>query len=377
MNEPLVTAGDIARVTRCLTEGWVSSIGPYVPEFEQSWARACDRAHGVAVANGTVALELAVEALGIGPGDEVIVPSFTIVSCATAVLSVGATPVFVDADPRTWCLDLDQVVERITPRTRAVMPVHIYGHPVDMDGLLPIARAAGIHVIEDAAEAHGAECLVQRGTPTEHWARCGSFGALSSFSFYANKLITTGEGGMVLTDDDELAVRLQELRNLGSQPARRFIHESLGHNFRLTNPQAALALGQIERLTEIVAFKRRNASLYLAGLAGLAERGVIALPVEEPWARNVYWMFGFVLDDAVGFDAEELARRLRALGVETRPFFHGMHEQPALLRAGVAPGERLPVTERLSRRGLYLPSGMTLSESQIERACAAVNEVLA
>jgi perosamine synthetase len=320
------------------------------------------------VANGTVALETAVAALGLEAGDEIIIPAFTIVSCALAVLYAGAVPVLVDSDPVTWTLDPVAVEERIGPRTRAIMPVHIYGHPARMEPLLAVAARHGLAVVEDAAEAHGAECLVDG-----RWRRCGSFGDASCFSFYANKLVTTGEGGMVVTDDAALAERVRSLRNLSFEPGRRFYHRALGHNYRLTNLQAALGVAQLGRMEEIVARKRAMAAAYTGLLAGLDQ---LVLPPEEPWARSVYWMYGVVVRDEAGLDAQELAARLMDAGVETRPFFLGMHEQPALLGRGLFGGERYPVAERLARRGLYLPSGLALTEEQIERVCSALREAL-
>lgn len=357
-------------MTECVESGWISSAGRFIGEFETGWAAYCGRRHGVAVSNGSTALQLAVAALALEPGDEVIMPSFTIVSCAAAVVAAGATPVLVDSDPEIWTLDVGQLAARVTPRTRAVMPVHIYGHPVELDPLLELAERHGLAVLEDAAEAHGAEYRSADGV----WRRCGSFGALSCFSFYANKLVTTGEGGMVVTDDDDLAERLRSLRNLAFRPERRFFHEELGFNFRLTNIQAALGVAQLERIDEIVARKREIAALYAERLAGLAG---LALPVERPWARSVFWMYGVVVDEATGLDAAALAARLRELGVETRPFFLGMHEQPALQRLGLFRGERYPVAERLARQGLYLPSGLALTDEQVETVAAAVQDALA
>jgi perosamine synthetase len=295
-------------------------------------------------------------------------PTFTIISCATAALYNGAVPVLVDADPETWCMDVGAIEERIGSRTRAIMPVHIYGHPVEMGPLLELAAQHGLRIVEDAAEAHGAECLVNG-----RWRRCGGFGDLSCFSFYANKLVTTGEGGMVVTDDPALADRLRSLRNLGFGQGRRFLHERLGHNFRLTNLQAALGAAQIERMEAIVRRKREIGHFYLANLRGL--RG-LQLPVEGSWARSVYWMFGIVLDDDLDIDGEGMAARLRELGVETRPFFLGLHEQPALKERGLFAGHSFPVSERIARRGLYLPSGLGLTDSQLEDVAAAVRAAL-
>ncbi|MES2178066.1 MAG: DegT/DnrJ/EryC1/StrS family aminotransferase [Gemmatimonadota bacterium] len=372
VSDPQISESDIAAVTDALRSGWISSSGRYLTEFESAWAAYCERAHGVAVSSGTTALELAVEALGLGPGDEVIIPSFTIISCALAVVRAGATPVLVDADPDTWCLDVGQISARITSRTRAIMPVHVYGHPCDMDPLLALAEQHGIAIVEDAAEAHGAEYLSQRGN-TPAWRRCGSFGTSSVFSFYANKLITTGEGGMIVTNDHALAARLRSQRNLAFQNERRFYHTELGHQYRLTNLQAALAVTQIARINELLARKRWLGAAYTERLRALP---VLQLPVERPWARSVYWMYGIVLRDDAKIDARELALRLATRGVETRPFFLGMHEQPALRDRGLFANERYPVAERLARRGLYLPSGLGLTEIQLERVCDAVKEVL-
>jgi perosamine synthetase len=364
VNEPLLTEADYASVMEALRSGWISGAGPHVEAFESRWAAYCGRKHGVALANGTVALQVAVALLDLDPGDEVIMPTFTIISCALPVVLAGATPVLVDSDPQTWTMNVDQVEARISHRTRAVMPVHIYGHPVDMDPLLEVAERHHLPVLEDAAEAHGAE---YRGR------RAGSFGMSSCFSFYANKLITTGEGGMLLLDDDDLAERARRLRNLGFQPGRRFVHAELGFNFRLTNLQAALGLTQIERMDEIVERKRRMGQAYTERLSEMAG---LSLQVVQPWARSVYWMYGVVVGEEAGLDAAEFGRRLADRGVETRPFFLGMHQQPALRDRGLFEGESYPVAERIARQGLYLPSGLSLEASQIDRVCQAVGEAL-
>lgn len=364
VSEPLLDGKEMDYVREAVETGWVSSEGRFIAEFERSWAEYCGVSHGVAVSNGTVALQLALRALDLEPGSEVILPSCTIISCAIAVLEAGGVPVLADSDPETWCLDPDRVAAKITPRTRALMPVHLFGHPCDMDPLWRLAERHGLHIVEDAAEAHGAE---YRGR------RCGGLGTLGCFSFYANKIVTTGEGGMVTTDDAVLAERLRSLRNLCFRPDRRFLHTELGFNFRLTNLQAAVGLAQVERIADRLARKRRIAVHYRTRLAGLP----LALPVERPWAHNVYWMFGVVLDDDVPFDAAEFAVRLRQRGVDSRPFFLGMHEQPALLERGLFNGERYPVAERLARRALYLPSGPELGEAELDRVADAVREVLA
>jgi perosamine synthetase len=364
VNEPRLGGREFEYVAECVRTGWISSEGRFIEAFERGWADYCGMRHGVAVSNGTVALELAVRSLDLQPGDEVILPSFTIISCALAVLYGGGTPVLVDADPRTWCMDTTQIEARLTPRTRAIMPVHIYGHPVDMGPVQALARRHNLAIVEDAAEAHGAE---YRG------ARCGGLGDLGCFSFYANKIVTTGEGGMVLTNDVARAARLRSLRNLCFQRERRFYHVDLGHNYRLTNMQAALGLAQLEAIEAAIQHKRWLGEAYTRRLA---EAPGLQLPVEEPWAKNVYWMYGVVLNDAAGLDAAEFAARLAARGIMTRPFFLGMHEQPALRARGLFAGEHYPVAERLARQGLYLPSGLTLTEAQVDEVCEAVKAVL-
>jgi perosamine synthetase len=288
-----------------------------------------------------------------------------------AVVYNELIPVLVDADPVTWCMDVDQIEAHITEQTRVILPVHTYGHPVNMDPLVGLARKRSIVLVEDAAEAHGAE---YRSGQSGRWRRCGGLGDLSTFSFYANKPVTTGEGGMVLTRDAEQAAHLRSLRNLSFGPKRRFEHAELGFNFRLTNLQAALGLAQVERIDEIIERKRWIGAGYQARLA---EVDGLQLPVEKPWARQVYWMYGVVLEESTGLDALEFARRLEARGVQTRPFFLGMHQQPALLKRGLFAGQQFPVTERLSKQGLYLPSGLSLTEDQIDTVCAAIRESLA
>jgi perosamine synthetase len=364
VNEPLLGESELEYVTECVRSGWVSSSGRFIEEFEEKWAAYCGMKHGVAVSNGTTALQLAVACLDLQSGDEIIMPTFTIISCALAVLYNGGIPVLVDSEPRTWCMDVDQIEAKITPRTRAIMPVHIYGHPVDMDPVLDLAQRHGLAIIEDAAEAHGAEYKGRK---------CGSFGDLSCFSFYANKLVTTGEGGMVLINDAQYAEKARSLRNLCFQPGRRFYHEELGFNFRLTNLQAALGVAQVERMPEIVERKRRMGKMYNELLGDIPK---LQLPSEEPWAKSVYWMYGVVLGDEAGIDAAEFARRLRDRDIETRPFFLGMHEQPVLQRLAYFSREYHPVAERLARQGLYLPSGMTLTQEQLSRVCEAVHAVL-
>jgi perosamine synthetase len=366
VNEPLLDGKEATYLAECIESGWISSEGPFVARLEAGMAAACGQKHGIAVTNGSAALELAVAALGLGPGDQVVMPSFTIISCAAAVVRAGATPVVIDSDPVTWNLDPNLLEAAITPRTRAVMPVHIYGLPVDMDPVVEIARRRGLEVIEDAAEQIG-QTYRTRGGDTR---AVGSFGDVATLSFYPNKHVTTGEGGMVLTSDDRLADRCRAMRNLCFGSKRRFVHEELGWNFRMSNLQAAVGVAQLERLDETLARKRRIGGWYDALLADVdaLERP----PHETAYAKALPWVYGVVLRDDVGFDAEAAMRRLAAAGIGTRPFFWPMHEQPALRRRGLFEGVACPVAERLARRGFYIPSGVALTESQAERVAAAV-----
>jgi len=371
VNEPLLGGRENEYVSNCLSTGWISSSGSFITRFENDWAKYCGAKHGIAVSNGTTALQIAVDALRIGPGDEVIMPSFTIISCALAVVRAAATPVVVDCDPRTYCLDLDQVAKAITPRTRAIMPVHMYGHPVDMDNLLALASKHGIAIIEDAAQAHGCEYFSRQGG-NNAWRRCGGFGTLATFSFFANKLITTGEGGMVLTDDDVLAERCRSLRNLCFQTTR-FLHDELGYNYRITNMQAAIGVAQIERMQDILTRKRRMGELYDSLLSNVP--GLI-LPPKTDWAGINYWMYTVLMDEKIDKDAFAVREALHRHNIETRPFFLGMHEQPVFQNKGLFKNLKLPVTERLYRRGFYLPSGVAITEEQIHTVVEAVREVL-
>jgi perosamine synthetase len=380
VNEPLIGNREFEYVNECLRTGWISSAGHFIEEFEEKWATYCGMKYGIAMSNGTTALQAAVGCFNFEPGFQVIMPSFTIISCAQAVVNNGGIPVLVDCDPRTWCMDVDQVKARIEEDAcrgrgliKAIMPVHIYGHPVDMDPIMELAQKYDLKIIEDAAEVHGAEYLAGKNTTNPKWQHCGSFGNVSTFSFYANKLITTGEGGMVLTNDKTLAEKARSLRNLCFRSEQRFFHAELGYNFRLTNIQAAIGLAQLERIDEIVAKKRWMGCAYTERLKDISG---LQLPVEESWAKQVYWMYGIILDESIGMDAKEFSRRLKEYGIETRPFFLGMHEQPVFRNMGLFINDHYPVTERIAKQGLYLPSGLTITQTQIDEVVRAVKGAL-
>lgn len=360
--EPEIGEEEIVEVVRALKRGEVSgTFGKALETFEREFAAFCEAKHGVAVTSGTTALQLAVAAAGIGSGDEVLVSSSTNIATALAAYHNGAVPVPVDSEDVTWNLDLDLVEPLLSGKTRAVIPVHLYGHPVDMDRLMEIARRRDLVVIEDAAEAHGA---------TVRGRRVGGLGDMGCFSFYANKVITTGEGGMVVTNDDALAERLRLLRNLAfTKP--RFRHEVAGYNFRMTGYQAAMGVAQVRKIGRIVTEKRRVAQTYnryLAGVPGLR------LPVELDWAFNVYWMYALVVEPEFGLTRDQLMERLSADGIETRTFFCPMNQQPFLQSMGGFRRIECPVADRLWTSGLYLPSSHSLDEETIAHIANVVGE---
>jgi len=365
VNEPWLGQREKELLNECIDTGWISSEGPFVSRFEKDFSAKMGRAQGVAVCNGSVAIDVALAALGVGAGDEVILPSFTIISCAAAVIRVGATPVVVDSDPITWNMDVSQIEKKITAKTKAIMVVHIYGLTVDMDPLMALARKHDLKVVEDAAEVHG---QFYKDKP------CGSFGDISTFSFYPNKHITTGEGGMIVMNDKALADKCRSLRNLCFVAERRFVHEELGWNYRMSNLQAALGIAQLERLDDAVKKKRAIGEAYNSRLKNL--KGIETHQVKTEYCENIYWVYGLVLKDDVGFDAAEAMKRLAKLGIGTRPFFWPMHEQPVFKKMGLFKNEKHPVAERLARRGFYLPSGLALTDDQIDRASEALIAVM-
>lgn len=365
VNQPLLDGNEKKYLIECIESGWISSDGPFIKKFEEQFSSRVGRQHGIAVCNGSVALDVAVLALGIGLGDEVIMPTFTIISCAAAIVRAGAIPVLVDSDPLTLSMDASKIEECITIKTKAIMVVHIYGIPVDMDPVLSLAKKYNLKIIEDAAEMHG---QTYKGQP------CGSFGDISTFSFYANKHVTTGEGGMIVTNDSDIVERCRSLRNLCFKPERRFVHDELGFNFRMTNMQAALGLAQLEQLDQFVEKKRLMGKLYDVYLCDVP--GIQRPLSRTDYARSNYWVYGIVLHDEIKFDADQAIKLLAQKGIGCRPFFWCMHEQPVFKKMGLFNNERYPIAERLARRGFYLPSGMALSGEQIERSAQALKEIL-
>ncbi|MGA7127662.1 MAG: DegT/DnrJ/EryC1/StrS family aminotransferase [Chthoniobacterales bacterium] len=370
VNEPLLSGNESKYLAECISSGWISAEGPFVRKLEEGMVNLTGQRHGIAVMNGSVALDVAMGALRIGPGDEVILPTFTIISCAAAIVRAGATPVVVDSDPATWNLNPSKLEAAITPRTKAVLVVHIYGLPVDMDPVVEIARTRGLKIIEDSAEQIGQVYHSRSGKSR----MIGSFGDISTFSFYPNKHITTGEGGMVLTNDETLAERCRALRNLCFGKKRRFVHEELGWNYRMSNLQAAVGVAQMEVLDRTLEKKRLIGRWYDELLTDV--KGLDLPRPRTTYAENIYWVYGIVLQDQVRFDAEEAMQRLTETGIGTRPFFWPMHEQPVLCRMGLFKDTSCPVAERLARRGFYLPSGVALTRGQAEESAAAVRALL-
>jgi perosamine synthetase len=353
--EPSIGEREVELVAEAVRSGWVSSIGEYVTAFEDELASRCGVAHAIATSNGTTALHLALAVAGIGPEDEVIVPSLTFVATAAAVRYLGASPVFAESDAAHWCLDPTDVASRITPRTRALVAVDLYGHPADMDALAEIATEHDLVVVEDAAEALGA-VYRQR--------LAGGLGTLGVLSFYGNKLITTGEGGAVLTDDAALAERARLLRDHAMDPHRRYWHAEIGFNYRITNMQAALGVAQLERLDEFLAKKREIAAVYRAGLQDVPG---VTLQEEAEWATSSWWMTTLRIEPNGGVGRDELAARLRADGVDSRPAFVPLHLLPHLRQDGA-----LPVAEAVGSEGLSLPSSTSLTASELEWVIGSV-----
>lgn len=369
VSQPHQWGNELVYVTKAMKDNWISSAGEFLDRFEREFAAYCNVKHGIACMNGTVACHLAFAAAGICAGDEVICPDFTMMAPVFSLLYLGAKPVFVDIDERSWTLDVTQIEAAITHRTRAILAVHIYGHPCDMESIHRIAKKHNLIVLEDAAEAHGSDVLVNGA-----WKRIGSLSSAAAFSFYANKNITTGEGGMVVTNDDAVAARLRSLKNLqlGKTNETRFIHEGVGFQYRMTNLQAAIGCAQMERADDAKNAKiaiGRKYNDFLRGTPGLV------LPPECAWGKNVYWVYGILLEDEFGVDRATAQQKLAAAGVETRTFFHPCHSQPILLQKGVyppRPAEQFKVSRRLWDRGFYIPSYIGMSDSVIERVAKEV-----
>lgn len=364
VNEPLLDGNEKKYLNECIDSGWISSEGPFVQKFETLMARYVGRKHAVACSSGTAALDIAVSALDLQPGDEVIMPAFTIISCAQALTKLGITPVLVDCEYDSFNMKVEDIESKITTKTKAIMVVHIYGLTVDMDPIVHLADTYNLKLIEDAAEVIGQQYKGQQ---------CGSFGDVSIFSFYPNKQITTGEGGMVLCDDDGLEARSRTLRNL-CFGEKRFVHEELGFNYRMTNMQAALGVAQFERIDQIIEKKRWIGARYNELLRDLS---AINLPLHKTdYCENIYWVYTITLKDEFPRVAQQVMSELRDYQIGTRPFFYPMHQQPVFKRAGLFLNDRLPNSEKLYEKGFYIPSGLALTDQQILTVSDALHRVL-
>jgi len=360
--EPCLGQEELDNAIQAIKSGWISSQGKYILEFEQKFAQYCGVRYGIATSNGTVALHLALKALGVGEGDEVLVPTLTFIATANTVTYCNARPVFIDSHPDYWCINPAQIEGKITKKTKAIIPVHLYGHPCDMDAIIDIARRHSLCVVEDAAEAHGA---------TYKGRKVGSFGDINCFSFYGNKIITTGEGGMCLTNDEGLAKRMKILRDHGMNPDKKYWYDVIGFNYRMTNLQAAVGTAQVDKLDRLIARRRQLASWYSHAFRDLAGRGLVTLPQEMPWAKSVHWMYSILLEDGFGLNRDKLISELREKGIESRPLFYPLHVMPPYQHFK----RSFPVAEELSRRGLSLPSGPRLGEEEVAKIAKSISSL--
>jgi len=365
--EPYLSGNELSYVLEAVKTGWISSSGPYIKKFEETFSNYCGTTQGISVCNGTSALHLALKALGIGPGDEVIIPDFTMIASAFSVCYTGAKPVFVDVEKDTWNIDPEKIEEKITPKTKAIMVIHIFGNPCDMEKIWKIARKHNLKIIEDAAEAHGA---------VHGRKKCGSLGDIACFSFFANKIITTGEGGMVVTNDEYLAERCRYFKNLcfPASGTRNYLHDEIGFNYRLSNVLAAIGLAQSEKIEDYISLRIKNNQLYRKYLSGV--EGII-FQTSKFNVKNVHWMNGIVVDsEKFGMKRDELMKKLKEKNIDSRLFFIGMHNQPSLKNFGCYCEDDFPVSDWLAKNGMYLPSGSGLSEEEIKYICDTIKKIL-
>jgi len=363
VNTPLLNGNEKKYLLECIETGWISSEGPFVRRFEEDIACFVGRQHGIAVSNGSAALDVAIRALNLEKGSEVIMPTFTIISPAQSLVKEGLVPVLIDSDPLTWNMDVTQIEAKITSKTKAILVVHIYGLPVNMEAILSLAIKYNLKIIEDAAEMHG---------QTYNGKQCGSFGDISIFSFYPNKHITTGEGGMILTDDDELAERCRTLKNLCFKPGRRFVHDELGWNYRMTNMQAALGVAQLENIQSIVERKREIGERYNQNLKDLID---VELPLKSTdYAENIYWVYGLIAKTEAM--ALAIQKKLGDNKIGTRPFFWCMHEQPVFNKLGLFLKENYPNAEKIARNGFYIPCGLAITNEEIDVVSSHIIKII-
>ena len=365
VNTPLLNGNEKKYINEAIDTGWISSEGPFVKRFEEDFSNYIGREYGIAVSNGSAALDIAIKAIGVNKGDEIIMPAFTIISPAFSIIRQGGIPVLVDSNPVTWGMDVTKIEEKITPKTKAILVVHIYGFPVDMDPVIELAKKYNLKIIEDAAEMHG---------QTYKGKKCGSFGGVSIFSFYPNKHITTGEGGMILTDNDELFEKCKELRNLSFTPPKRFVHYNMGWNYRMTNLQAALGVAQLEQIEHFIKRKREIGLIYNNLLENIENIGL--MPKSVSYADNIYWIYGIILKTEHPKNAEYIMNELKKHKIGSRPFFYPMHLQPVFQKMGLFKNKKYPISENLAEKGFYIPCGLGISNEEINLVAQVLKKIL-
>ena len=361
--KPNLKGNELKYLTECITSGWISSSGKFIELFEKKFADFCGVKHSVSCSNGTVALHLALLALGIGKGDEVIVPNLTFAATANVVIYTGAKPVLVDVQEDTWCIDSEEIKKKITKRTKAIIPVHLYGMPCDMDSIMKIAKENNLVVIEDCAEAHGATC---------NGKNVGSFGDMGCFSFYANKIITTGEGGMITTNNRRLYDLSKSLKSLAFGRKQRFMHKNIGFGYRMTNLQAAFGCAQLKKIDNFITLKRKIAKFYKNALYNVSG---LQLPVEKDYARNVYWMYHILVHKAFGLSRNELMKKLAKYRIETRESFIPYNMQSIFIKKGWTKASECPVANYVGKTGLYLPTGTSLTQKNLHYIVKTIKEI--
>ena len=357
VNVPKIFKQEKINIKKCLNSGWVSSEGSFVKNFEKSFSKYNKRIYGVAVSSGTAALEIAMKSLNLNKGDQVIIPTFSIISTALCVIKLGLKPILVDSNLRTWNMDCDEIVKKITKKTKAIIITHIYGFPVDMNKILKIAKKNNIKIIEDAAEMIG---------QTYYKKKCGAFGDLSTFSFYANKHITTGEGGMILTNDKKLYSKCKSLRNLSfGSGVDRFNHDDIGWNYRMSNLQAALGCGQLKNINRIIMRKREIGKRYISILKN--SNKITIQPHKLKYAKNIFWVFGVLLKRNMQFSRNQIVKKLEKFNIQTRNFFYPMHKQKIFNKMKIfSSKQKFKNAEYLSKNGFYLPSGLGITNKEVD-----------
>lgn len=363
--EPFLDGNELNYVKEAISSTWISSGGKYIKDFEQKFPEYIGVNYGTLTTSGTTALHLALRAIGVGEGDEVIIPAFTMIACAFSVCYCGAKPVFVDCDRETWNINPDLIEEKITSKTKAIMAVHIYGHPCNIDPIQKIAKKHNLLIIEDAAEGMGS---LYKGK------KCGSLGDIACFSFFANKMITCGEGGVVVTNNQQFYDNCRYFKNLcfPLDKPRAFLHDDIGFNYRMTNVHAAIVLAQLEKVDTYIKLRREHAKQYNERLKDV--KG-ITLPCEKEWAFNSYWMYSILIEDDFKLNRDQLMPALKQEGIDTRPFFISMHRQKSLENFGCDCSGEYPVTDEIAQKGLYLPSGSGLKEEQIDYICDTIRKI--